>query len=165
MTFGMLWSSAYEHVMRHKVVKKMDKEQKSKYLNLGFYTIIFSSIFFIVFGVVTVLIPNKFFARMASVTALDYIFLVLTSLFLGTYLSLHRYKKKHEGKVCGVAAASGGIGGFLGFGCAICNKLLVLLLGAVGVLTYIEPYRPFIGMAGISLMGFAVYKKSLGVLR
>ena len=54
---------------------------------------------------------------------------------------------------------SGGVFGFLCFGCSICNQLLILLLVITRVLTYIEPYRPLIGSIGIGLLGYAVYNK------
>jgi cytochrome c biogenesis protein CcdA len=144
--------------------KKMNKEKKNKYWTIISYAIIFSIGFFIVFGIVTVLIPNKFFARMTPIYYLDYIFLVLTSILLGTYVSFYRYQKKHSNKTCTAAAYGGGIFGFLGFGCSICNKILILLLGVAGVLTYIEPYRPFIGFAGIGLMSYAVYNKGKNIM-
>jgi hypothetical protein len=130
-----------------------------KYWKIGGFASLYSTIFFVVFGVLTVLIPNKFFARMTPVTAPDYIFLIFTSLLLGTYLSFHQYQKKHGSKKGCVAATSGGVFGFLGFGCSICNKLLILLLGVAGVLAYVEPYRPLIGSFGIGLMVYAIYIK------
>lgn len=143
--------------MKH-AKRKINKE-KIKYLAIIPNIVFFSIVFFLVFGILTVLIPNKFFARMTSVTYLDYIILVFTSILLGTYVSFYIYQKKSMNKTCTAAAYSGGIGGFLGFGCPVCNKILVLLLGITGVLTYIEPYRPFIGFAGIGLMSYSVYSK------
>ena len=145
--------------LRKLLNKKMNKEKKNKYRTIISYAIIFSIGFFIVFGVVTVLIPNQFFVRMAQINYLDYIFLVLTSILLGTYVSFYKYQKKHLNNTSTAAVYGGGIFGFLGFGCAVCNKILILLLGVAGVLTYVEPYRPFIGFAGIGLMSYAVYSK------
>lgn len=139
--------------------------KKKKYLTIIGYATLFSILFFIVFGLVTVLIPNKFFARMTSINLLDYTFLVLTSILLGTYLSFHRFQKKHGSKTCTTAAYTGGIGGFLGFSCVVCNKILVLLLGLTGVLAYVEPYRPIIGSVGITLMGYAVVSKGKSIFQ
>lgn len=135
----------------------------TRYWKIAGYASLYSLIFFVVFGVITALIPNRFFARMASATVLDHIFLVVTSLLLGIYSSLYQYQKKHGSKKCGVAAASGGVFGFLGFGCSVCNKLLILLLGVAGVLAYVEPYRPLIGSAGVALLGYAVYSKGKSI--
>jgi len=127
--------------------------------------IAWSILLFIIFGIVTVLIPNRYFIRMTSVTALDYAFLLLTSVLTGFYISLHSFQKKHNDLACDAAAAGGWLGGFLGFGCPICNKILVLVLGVAGVLTFIEPYRPLIGLTGVIFMGLALYSKSMSVLR
>jgi len=143
-----------------KSLSKVDK----KYVTIGIHAVLFSAGLFLLLGMVTVLIPNKFFARMIPVNSLDYIFLILTAILIGTYLSFNRYKKKHPNKKCTAAAYSGGIGGFLGFGCVLCNKILLLILGAGGVLTYVEPYRPIIGSAGIGLMGYAVYQKGKSII-
>lgn len=134
----------------------MIKDLKLKCIFIGVGS---SILFFITFGIVTVLIPNQFFARMSSITLLDYVFLIITSSLLGTYVGLHFFQKNNNFNSCSVAATGGGILGFLSFGCAVCNKVLILLLGFIGVITYIEPYQPLIGLVGIILLGYAVYKK------
>ncbi len=136
---------------------------KKEYWKIAGQALLFGIIFFAAFGTVTVLIPNTFFVRMAPITMLDYILLGLTSLLSGLYASFHLHQKKHGNKKCAITAASGGVSGFLGFGCSVCNKVLVLLLGISGVLTYIEPYRPVIGFAGVGLLGYAVYAKGKGL--
>jgi len=119
---------------------------------------------FLLFGMVTVLIPNNWFSRMTPVNFLDYLFLIITSLLLGAYISFHKYQKQTK-KTCTAAAYSGGIFGFLGFGCVLCNKILLLVMGVTGVLTYVEPIRPLLGFGGLGLMSYAVYDKGKGVLR
>lgn len=123
------------------------------------YALIASSIFLVSFSLITALFPNNWFMRMTPTNNLDYVFLVLTSILLGTYVSLSLTEKKQK-KQSNAAVYGGGVGGFLGFGCALCNKLLLLIFGAAGVLTYVEPYRPLIGTMGVGLMGYAVYTKS-----
>lgn len=120
---------------------------------------LFSAPILLAFGLVTAVIPNPYFTRMTPVNGLDYIFLMLTSVLLGTYLSFHRYQLNRRSMGCDMRAYTGGLAGFLGFGCVACNKLLVLLLGLTAVWTYVEPYRPFIGTAGILLAGHAVHRK------
>ncbi len=134
-----------------------------KYWKIVGYASVYSILFFVVFGVLTVLIPNKFFARMTPITMLDYVFLIFISLLLGIYVSFYHYQKKHGSKKCGAVATSGGVFGFLSFGCSLCNKLLILLLGVAGVLAYVEPYRPLIGSIGVSLLGYAVYSKGKSI--
>lgn len=142
----------------------MNQEQKSKYWKIGSCAFLFSLLSFFILGVISLLIPNRFFARMTPVAWWDYTFLILTSLLLGTYLSLWWYQKKQVNekqvnKTCNLSATGGGVGGFLGFSCSLCNKLLILVLGAAGVMAYVEPIRPYVGLTGIGLLGFAVYKR------
>src|SRR3989338_3315261 len=122
------------------------------------YTVIAGGIFLVIFSLITALFPNNWFIRMTPANSLDYVFLVLTSLLLGAYVSLSLTEKKRT-KQSNASAYGGGVSGFLGFGCALCNKLLLLIFGAVGVLIYIEPYRPLIGAMGVGLMSYAVYIK------
>lgn len=115
---------------------------------------------FIVFGIVTVLIKNPFFTRMTPVYWYDYVFLVLTSLLSGAYIGLWYYNKNNAKKInskCDYTAAGGAIGGFFSFGCAICNKLLIFLLGLSGVIAYFMPIQPILGVISIAVLGYAVY--------
>lgn len=110
--------------------------------------------FFILFGGVTAVYENPFFQRMTPVYWFDYVFLILESVLIGLYLGV-RSKKSCDSKKAGV----GGVMGFLGFACPVCNKLLVLLFGSGFLLTYFEPVRPIVGTIGILIMAIAVYKK------
>ncbi|MFH1752239.1 MAG: hypothetical protein ABH821_04860 [archaeon] len=112
--------------------------------------------FFLLFGVVTNLIPNSLFNRMIETTVLDYFFLVTSSVLLGSYVAVHLYKK-NTAKKCDAVTYSGGVGSFLAFGCPICNKLLVILFGATTLITYFEPYRPVLGFVSIVLLVGALY--------
>ncbi len=120
--------------------------------------VLFSTVAFLGLGIVTDLIPNRFFLRMVPPNPVDYLFLTLTSVLLGTYISFHMHLKRRASTACTLTAGTGGVGGFLGFGCALCDKLLVLLLGVAGVLTFIEPYKPLFGTIGVLMLGYAVYR-------
>lgn len=126
---------------------------KLKYFALGLGTGIF---FFVVSGIVTVLLPNQFFTRMTPIHTLDYVFLVSSSILLGAYVGVHYYKKNTV-KKCTTIASVGGVGSFLAFACPVCNKLLVFVFGATALITYFEPYRPLLGFLSTGLLGFALY--------
>lgn len=111
---------------------------------------------FAAFGIITVLLPNDTFIRMTPVYFYDYVFLVMTALFSGAYLGLWYYTKKTQMK-CNYAATGGTVGGFFSFGCAICNKLLILLLGLSGVVAYFMPIQPLLGVISLILLIYAVY--------
>jgi hypothetical protein len=113
---------------------------------------------FVLLGIVTDLIPNPWFVRMIPKTPFDYFFLIMNSVLLGSYIAIHFYKKSVT-KICDTATYSGGITGFLAFGCPVCNKILVLLLGTTALITYFEPWRPILGIISIFLLTSAIYFK------
>ncbi len=133
----------------------------SKKLNAIFIAVVVSFSVYLVFGAVTSIIKNPFFTRMTPVGWLEYAALALTSILLGIYIGLSYYiKATKKDKVCNASATTGGVFGFLTFGCSICNKILVFFLGVTGVLTYFEPIRPLLGIASIGFLVFAIYTKS-----
>ncbi len=138
-------------------MKRIRKINYTKSIIIGLCSAI--GLFFL-FGIVTAVIPNSFFIRMTPVAWLEYVSLVMTSLLLGTYIGLSYYEKRIKAVKCDVTATFGGIFGFLTFGCSICNKILILLLGVTGVLKYFEPIRPFFGIISIVLLGGAVIYKT-----
>ncbi len=116
---------------------------------------------YMVFGIVTAIISNRFFTRMTPFGLWDQISLIVTSVLLGAYVGLAYYAKSSgKDNVCNTTATAGGVFGFLTFGCSICNKILVFFLGVAGVFTYFEPIRPFLGIVSILFLGFAIFKKA-----
>lgn len=111
---------------------------------------------FIVLGAVSDLIPNPVFLRMVPRTALDYLFLTLTSVLAGVYIWQRTSLKKESADY---AATGGALGGFLAFGCPICNKVLLLLLGATTTMTVFNPLRPFIGALSVLMFAGVIYRQ------
>jgi len=114
---------------------------------------------FLLFGTVTALWSNPFFIRMTEVSDLDYVILGFETILIGLFFGIRAQK-------CAVKKTGfGGIFGFLGFGCSLCNKLLLLLFGSSFLLTYFEPIRYYVGVTGILIFSFALFQKlSLPVL-
>ena len=145
--------------------KRANNKIKVKSYAIG---ILVALIVFIIFGVINVLIKNKFFIRMTPVHWYDYLFLTLTAVLSGAYTGLWYYNKKSNKSIsdkCNYAAAGGVVGGLFSFGCAICNKLLIFLLGLSGVMTYFMPLQPILGIASISVLGYAVYIQSKNLFK
>ena len=108
---------------------------------------------FLGLGTLTALWQNPLFIRMTPISAWDFVILGLEALLLGLYLGI-------RSPGCGIKRASiGGVLGFLGFGCSICNKILMLIFGASFLLIYFEPYRYLIGFLGIALIAIALQRK------
>lgn len=135
--------------------QKSNKGIKIESILIGIAVALF--IFFL-FGLLTVLVPNYFFKRMTPIYWYDYIFLLLTSILIGIYAGLWRYAGKTSSK-CSYGATGGAAGSFLSFGCPICNKLLVSLLGVTGVMAYFAPIQPILGIISISILFYVVYKQ------
>jgi len=129
----------------------MNKKLKYIFLGLGA-----GLLFFLVSGIVTVLLPNSFFTRMTPISTLDYFFLTSSSVLLGAYVGIHYYKKDTT-KKCDTVATTGGVGSFLAFACPVCNKLLVFIFGTTALMTYFEPYRPILGFVSTGLLTGAVW--------
>ena len=152
---------------------KSKKETKEKQLRhkrdviiTSFIAIGTAALLYVVFGAVTAIIPNPYFIRMTPVGWLEQSSLLITSSLLGTYMGLLYYgRTTSKNKVCNSTATTGGVFGFLTFGCSICNKILVFFLGIAGVLTYFEPLRPLLGILSIGLLLFAVFAKAKNIFK
>ena len=134
-------------------LNKTRKLPKGKFIAIG---LVLGTGFFLLFGGITAVVPNSWFTRMIPTTLLDWFFLVLSSLLIGAYISVHFYKKK-TAKTCNATMAAGGAGSFFAFACPICNKLLVALFGTTLLMTYFEPYRPVLGFVSNGLLAGALY--------
>ncbi len=111
------------------------------------------------FGIPTALIPTQWFVRMIPAQTMDYVFLLLNSALIGTYVGLHTYERHERNKRGDALATTGGIMNIFAVGCPICNKLLVTLLGASAVMAYFEPLRVWLGLASASVVGVAIWFK------
>lgn len=88
----------------------------------------------------------------------DYLFLVATSMFAATFT----YQRSLAEEPMGDRFAVGGIvGGFLAFGCPICNAVLLLLFSSSALMTYFDPLRPYLGVVSVVLFcGLLYYQRS-----
>jgi hypothetical protein len=51
---------------------------------------------------------------------------------------------------------AGALVAFFAVGCPVCNKLVLLALGASGAVTWFAPVQPFIALISIGLMAVAL---------
>ena len=94
-------------------------------LNELLSTLIIASAAFLLLGTITALWNNSFFIRMTEVNGWDYIILSFESLLIGLFFGIqapHCATKK---------AGIGGVLGFVGFGCSVCNKFFYCCLDQV----------------------------------
>jgi hypothetical protein len=109
-------------------------------------------------GVPTGLIDTPLFVRMTPAGWWNYLLwaagAVLIGLLAATYVAgprRYRPAPSHGGKVFG-----GGLLSVFAVGCPVCNKLVVLALGASGALTYFAPLQPLLGLFTLGLLLYAL---------
>lgn len=108
---------------------------------------------FAVLGTITALWDNSLFTRMTPTSGFEIGLLLAQAALAGLYLGTRQ-------PACAArAAGAGGILGFLGIACPVCNKLLVLAFGSTFLLEYFEPLRLYVALLGAALLMYAVYEK------
>jgi len=115
--------------------------------------LLITGVAFVLMGTVTALWQNPFFTRMTPTSGYEYWLLTAESVLLGLYFGIPK------AVVAGTCSTLGGVLGFLGIACPVCNKILLLLFGSGLLLSYFEPIRLYVGIIGILLLAFAVQRK------
>ncbi len=103
--------------------------------------------------------PSTFFIRMTPTSAQDYVIWGISAVLIGMISALawlYPTRTSQDGTGTG-RALFGTFLSFLSVGCPICNKLVVLLLGLSGAMTFFNPLRPFLGIASIVLLGVTLF--------
>lgn len=105
---------------------------------------------FVILGTVSALWDNPLFIRMVPAGPAETTLLAAQSVLLGLFFAIRP-------ALCSAnSAAAGGILGFLGIACPICNQILVMIFGAEALLTYYEPVRIYVAAVGVLVTGLAV---------
>ena len=108
----------------------------------------------VVLGTVSALWENPVFIRMVPAAGFEIVLLGLLSVLLGIYVAIRR-------PFCAAKTASaGGVLGFIGVACPVCNKILMLLFGGDLLLTYYEPVRIYVAAAGVLAVAVAVAREN-----
>ncbi len=117
-------------------------------LGVGVATAMFAGL-----GTVSALWENPLFMRMTPTGGFEIALLLLLSVLAGVYVGLPQTE-------CGKrTAGTGGVVGFLGIACPVCNKVLMLLFGGALLLEYYEPVRLYLALGGVALLTVAVWLK------
>ena len=111
----------------------------------------------------TAVIPNPIFGRAVEVTWWSYPTVVLTGLLSG--LLLATYVREPGQERADRALKMGTVGGLLSFfavGCPVCNKLVLIALGASGAMTWFAPLQPILASTSILLLGVSLVLRLRG---
>ena len=105
---------------------------------------------FAALGTVAALWENPFFFRMTPVGGWEIAMLVLLALLGGVYVVIRRPFCSNK------TGGAGGVLGFLGVACPVCNKILLFAFGSEFLLTYFEPIRIYAAALGVVIAAWAV---------
>jgi len=105
---------------------------------------------FVTLGTVAALWNNPFFIRMTPAGGWEVSLLALLSLLSGLYVLIRRPFCSNR------TMGAGGVFGFLGVACPVCNKILLLVFGGELLLTYYEPVRIHIALIGVLIALWAI---------
>lgn len=112
--------------------------------------LIVAAIGFVLIGTATALWQNPFFTRMTPVSFWELPSALLVAGLGGVYAAVAL-------PICGTGGAGGGgIVSFIGIACPTCNKVLMAIFGGQALLTYFDPIRPLVTLAGILLLVWAL---------
>lgn len=119
----------------------------------AFMGVVVAVVTFAGLGTVSAVWENPFFIRMTPAGNWEITALLLLSVLIGVFIAIRR-------PACsGKTAGAGGVLGFVGIACPVCNKILMLIFGGDLLLTYFEPIRLYVAAFGIALAGWAVVRE------
>lgn len=116
---------------------------------------------FLLLGLPTDVVDNPVFGRAIDETPWSMPVLVLTSvlsgLLIGTYVGSPDTRR---------STRTGSLGGLLAYfaiGCPVCNKVVLIALGTTGAMNFFAPAQPYLAVAGIVLLGWALVRRLDGI--
>ena len=114
----------------------------------------------------TAIIPNPVFGRAIEVTWWSYPTVVLTGilggLLVGTYVRTGTSEQADTAMKLGTV---GGLVSFFAVGCPVCNKLILLALGTSGAMSWFAPVQPFLALASVAVLAWALHMRLRGTVR
>lgn len=116
---------------------------------------------YIVIAIPTDLIDTPFFAREVPPTVWSWPVLIASAILAG--LVTATYVAYPEGAAPRRSESRLGMAGwmitFFAVGCPVCNKIVLLALGATGAIQFFEPVQPYLAGASIALLAWALYAR------
>lgn len=112
----------------------------------------------------TAVIPNPLFGRAIAVTWWSYPVVVLTGILGGLLFATYVHERQPDPVAppgddvdrASTLGMAGAVVSFFAVGCPVCNKLVLLALGATGAVTWFAPVQPFLAVASVVVMVIAL---------
>jgi hypothetical protein len=113
----------------------------------------------VVLGVPTGVIPTPLYTRMTPVLWWNYPVLAISAILLGLTAATYLRSLVQDGEHSGRVATGGGLLSLFAIGCPVCNKLVVLAIGASGALRWFAPVQPILAVASLAMLGAALWTR------
>jgi hypothetical protein len=111
-------------------------------------------------GIPTGIVETTWYTRMTPVLWWNYPVWALSSLLSGALAASHvRDASMPAPAIEGGKTFVGTVLSLFAVGCPICNKLVVLALGASGAVTWFAPIQPLLAVASIGLLACALWAR------
>ena len=108
----------------------------------------------VLIAIPTAVIPSPIFGRAIAVTWWSYPIVIISGILGG--LLIATYARESTPDRASKFGMAGALVAFFAVGCPVCNKLVLLALGASGAVTWFSPVQPFIAVISIGLMAVAL---------
>jgi hypothetical protein len=113
----------------------------------------------LVLGIPTGVIRTPFYTRMTPVLWWNAPVLAVSALLLGLMAATYLRAPQPSGDGMATAATGGGLASVFAIGCPVCNKLVVLAIGATGALRWFAPLQPLLAVVAVGILGGTLWKR------
>lgn len=115
----------------------------------------------LVVGVPTAVIPTPVFSRMVPPMWWTWPVLAITGV-LGGLVAATYFRSTDRDPRASRSSTAGGVLSWLAVGCPVCNKLVLLTVGASGAMQLWAPIQPLVAVASVLLLGYALHRRLRG---
>ena len=112
----------------------------------------------LIMGVAGETLPGASVGRVVPIRWWNYVTLVLSppliALIVATFVPAGQSRRARRRAKAGVGV--GGVAGTVAMACPVCNPIAIPVFGAVGVLSFLAPYRGVIALASVAFLALTL---------
>jgi hypothetical protein len=117
-----------------------------------------AGLYALITGILAGIIANPLFHRTMPADTWNLLAWLLPAVLAGPLAATYLVPWPQSCSISGRASA-GGVLSFMAAGCPVCNKLVVLAVGASGALAYFRPLQPVLGALSLILLTTALWAR------